>query len=462
MITAEEAARIEPVRQRVDEVLRHLELTENLDRQKVSAAVSFRTSTSMKQALDLRAELYHQEVSTEVINLETTMPSGAAGLLLYDVESVIRGELMIQDYLDPATRAFREDGQAEERPVKFVLTLPKDMSVVEPIPVVLFGHGLMTSRELLYLIASPLASAGYAALAIDLPYHGDRSVCLRESSCEEGASCDEVGQCRFDDGSEAEMVHVSVPFLSPLLEGTQYDELLNYPINSGEVFIDIENIVATRDHFAQAMLDLNQAVRVLRGPELGQAVIDHTGLWLGDGKDVEILYLGMSLGGILGSGLTAVEPEINDFVLNVPAADLTRLIEHSTAFHSSFEHALHDRDLERGTDDYFQFLNIVRWVLDPIDPLNLVQHAIQEPWAYEDPQTGDVLDDRQARVLIQMAEGDLVVPNIGTEVLSQRMGLPLTAYSPLLTDHAFLFDPNPLASSSRTAREDMIEFFDAR
>jgi hypothetical protein len=253
-----------------------------------------------------------------------------------------------------------------------------------------------------------------------------------------------------------------VPFLSPLLAGTQYDEMLNYPIGSGEVFIDIENIAGTRDHFAQAMLDLSQAVRVLRGPELGQAVVDHTGLWLGDGKDVEILYLGMSLGGILGSGLTATEPEISDFVLNVPAADLTKLIENSASFQTSFEHALHERDLERGSDGYFEFINIARWVLDPIDPLNLVQHALEQPFDYVDPMSGEPMEEREARVLIQMAEGDLVVPNIGTEVLSQRMGLPVRAYSPLVTNHAFLFDPNPLASSSRTAREDMIEFFDAR
>ncbi len=458
-LTDEDALRVEPLRLRVDELLSQLEATEGLRRDRVAAAVPFRTLRSMEHARARRARLYGDGLSTEVFDVEITEPTGAAALLLYDVESVIRGELLIHDYLDPRTRAFREDGEPQERRVKFVMTLPKDVSIIDPIPVVLFGHGLMTSRELLYMIASPLARAGYAAFALDLPYHGERAVCIRDSSCEEGATCDDEGQCRFSDGSEASLLEINVSYLGPLLEGTQYAELLNYPITSGEVFIDTHDVVATRDHFAQALLDLNQAVRVLRGPELEQAVVDHTGLWV-DGEDM--VYLGMSLGGIMGSALSAVEPKINDFVLNVPAADLTKIMEYSVTFRPAFESAMSSRGIEEsGDDEYIRFMTALRWLLDPVDPLNLVQHTIAQPFAYEEP-SGETITDRQARVLIQMAEGDRVVPNVATEALSERIGVDITLYSPLITDHAFLFDPNPLAPSSRSAREDLVEFFDAR
>lgn len=454
-----QARRLEPLRERVDDLLSHLETTESFDRRQVAAAVPFRTATAAQTLLERRAELYDRDVSTAVTNIETTAPSGLAGLfLLNNVETVIRGEMTILDYLDPTTRAWRDDGEPVEETAKFVLTLPEDVDITQPIPVVLFGHGLKTSRELLYLIAGELASAGYAAFAMDLPYHGDRAVCVEDKFCEEGASCDEEGQCRHPDGSKAEVREIEVMHLAPFLEGTQYDDLLNYPMNSGMVFIDMDSLHGTRDHFAQAMLDLNQAVRVIRGEELDDVVVGETGLWLGD----EILYLGMSLGGIVGAGLTAVEPEIDDFVLNVAAADLSLLIEHSVAFETVFEQAMDARDIEQGSDEYFTFLNAARWLFDPIDPLNLVQHAVDDPLDYVDPESGEVIDDRQARVMIQMAEGDLVVPNVGTEVLSQRMGIDYEKYEPGITDHAFLFDPTMLDGATRDARQDLIDFFDNR
>ena len=464
-LTDDEARRLEPHRQQVNHLLYHLWQSEDLDRADVAVAVPFRTTPSVDILLERRAELYEKDIPTEVIDIDTTWPSGAASLLLHNVEAVIRGKMPIYDHLDPETRAFRQDGEAEVDYVKFVLTLPEDVSVAEPIPVVLFGHGLMTSRELLYLIASVLATEGYAAFAPDLPYHGSRAVCIRDEGCVDGATCDDIGQCRYSDGTKAELKQFTVPHLAPFLAGTQYEDLLSYPIDSGEVFIDMNSIPATRDHFAQALLDLQQSVRVIQAPyqldqtsSLADWVVEETGLMLGD----EILYLGMSLGGILGSGLSATEAKIENFVLNVPAADLTQLIEHSHVFRPLFENALDDREITEGSDAYFQFMNAARWILDPVDPLNLVQHTVAEPLTYVDPETGEIIEDRQARVLIQQAEGDLVVPNVGTAILSERMGVDYINYEAGVTDHAFLFDPTNLSSATRQAREDIVEFFENR
>lgn len=455
-LSDEQAQKLEPLRRRVDDLLRELEASEDLERRDLAAAVPFRTAPAAAPLLARRAKLYEQEVSTAVTDIETTVPNDIFWQLLTDVESVVRGKMTILDHLDPATRAFYEDGHAEERQVDFVMTLPEDVPVEEPLPVVLFGHGLMTSRELLYLIAGELASAGYAAFALDLPYHGERSVCLEDDDCADGATCDELGQCRQGDGSKGALKDVQLGYLAPFLESTPYNDLLHYPMTSGEVFIDMASLVGTRDHFAQALLDLNQAVRVIRSEELSQAVVDATGLWVGE----EIMYLGMSLGGILGSSLSAVEPTIDDFVLNVPAADLIRLIENSVTFDSMFSHALDSRDIERGSDEYFTFINGTRWLLDPVDPLNLVQHTQRDLIDYDEPGQDGATGPRQARVLIQMADGDKVVPNVGTQALSQRMDVEIETYEPLITDHGFLFDPNPLAVATQQARQDLVDFFE--
>ncbi len=455
VLSDDEAMRLEPLREQVVEALDEAGPWSDA----VITAVPFRTASSATSVLERRQKLYDQQVSTEVTNIESTWPSGGAGLLLLGVESVIRGEMTVLDHLDPTTREFYPDGQAVERQAKFVLSLPEDVSVAEPIPVVLFGHGLMTSRELLYLVASEFGREGYAALSVDLPYHGGRAVCIRDEGCESGASCDtDEGVCRHDDGSEAGLNELDVTFMAPFLAGTQYEDLLSYPMDSGEVFIDMDSIPGTRDHFAQALLDLQQAVRVIQGEELGEAVVQESGLWLGD----EIVYMGMSLGGILGSALTATEPAIEDFVLNVPAADLTTLIEHSLVFEPLFEDALDARGIEEGSDAYFQFMNTARWVLDPVDPLNMVQHTVEAPLDYGAMDVDNMLDDRQVRVMIQQAEGDRVVPNIGTQRLSERMGVDFVNYQPGITDHAFLFDPTNTSAATRDAREDMMDFFEAR
>ena len=64
------------------------------------------------------------------------------------------------------------------------------------------------------------------------------------------------------------------------------------------------------------------------------------------------------------------------------------------------------------------------------------------------------------RVIIQMAEGDLVVPNSSSRSLSERADVPLQIYTPLISNHAFLFDPTSLEGAR--ARNAVVEFFDAR
>ncbi len=453
-----EAARLEPFREIIGELLAD-PASRGVSRAEIAAVVPFRTTSAASLMMEKRAQLYTQNVRTDVVNISVTKPSGALRLLLNNVDTIVRGELTVLDHLDPKTHAVEPGRAPEERLVNFSLTLPKQVGASKSVPVVLFGHGLMTSRELVYLIADELAQAGYAALAIDLPLHGERSICRLDSDCERDAHCGALNQCLFADGSRAKFSRFEIPHLVPFLRGTQYEELLSYPITSGAYFLDFENLFATRDRFGQAVLDLMQALRVLRGPEISDVTMKHAGMTI-DGNDV--MYLGMSLGGIVGASLSAVEPTLNHFVLNVPAADLMRLIEYSDIFKNTMTEALAQRGIRRGTDAYFEFSNMVRWILDPVDPINMVQHSVLDPIRYIDPIDGLEKRAPVKRVMLQMVDGDAVVPNEGTRALSERMGVPIKSYYPGILNHAFLFDPNPLASSTRAARQDMLDFYKVR
>lgn len=437
------AKTLEPVRRLGEPLLDALQSAQVL-RQDLGAALPFHTQSAAQPLMARRAELYTRDVRTDLVNVEAASPlERGLWLSMPFVKTVVTGQMFTLDALDPRTRVAWADGHAEERATSFVLTIPVGLDKDEPVPVVLFGHGLMTSRELTYLIANKLAGAGYAVFSLDLPYHGDRAVCLEDGECAGSATCDALGACVNADGSAGQVARIRVPFVDA-----------EFPISTGFAFIDVENLVGTRDHFAQALLDLMQGLRVIQGADWAR----YTGGYRLDGDD--IVYLGMSLGGILGANMAALEPGIQDFVLNVPGAGFLSLIENSQAFTSIFNASLARRDAPPGSDAYFEFANIIRWLLDPVDPLNIAHHATREPLQYVDPEDGQLRTMPPKRVLIQMAKNDAVVPNIATQILAERMGLTISEYEPSISNHGFLFDPVSL--SGRAARDEIVAFFDAR
>lgn len=441
------ASRLEPTRLENATMLSLMESSQGLSRDDLALAVPFRTVDAVSYMMDQRAKLYAENVRTDVVDVLDKSPNERGlPIVMRDVETIISGKLTVLDHLDRKTLRMREDGSYEERLVEFVLTIPESAKRGTPIPTVIFGHGLITSRELLYMITNKLAEAGYAAISLDLPLHGERSVCLRDSNCAgDRSTCDEERRCIDADGSPGRIN--AIEWIIP--DGP------SYPITSGEPFIIINDIEASRDHFVQAVMDLTQLVRVVRGADWAKA----TGGYVLDGQDM--VYLGMSLGGILGSILSVVEPTIETFVLNVPGAGLLEMMENSPAFSTLFANEVAARGIEsRESDAYFRFQNIIRWMLDPIDPVNVVQHAVREQGSYTDPYTGETITLPFKRVMIQMAESDSVVPNITTEILSERMGIDYRRYTPAISNHGFLFDPT--SGEGRRARNDMIDFFEGR
>jgi len=439
----ERAARLEPVRARMKPVLDFLESQGTL-RSSLVAAVPFETVNGLEYLMGLRSELYTRNTSTAVRNVVNQTPiQRGIPLILRDVETIVTGEMTILDYLDPATRGFRPDMTPQENSISFVLTIPEGVAPGTPIPVVYFGHGLFTSRELVYMIANTLAQEGYATFSIDLPYHGRRTPCTQDLDCV-GGRCDELGQCLLPDGSKGELATIS----SPWPDGPEW------PAVTGALFVDVEEMSTTPDHFAQAVLDLAQGLRVIRGADWASV----SGGYVLNGQDV--MYLGMSLGGILGSIFSAVEPTILSFALNVPGANFFQLLVTSGSFQTALQHVLDERNIERDTDEYFRFETSLRWLLDPVDPLNIAHHATIAPFEYVDPVDGQVKVSPIKRVMIQQAEGDIVVPNAATSSLSERMQVPIRNYTPLISNHAFLFDPTSLEGGR--ARRDVVEFFRER
>lgn len=443
VLDAESAAQLEPVRQQMAPVLDTLE-ARGIYRADLAAAVPFTTVSAVDYLNSLRNELYLKDIPATVQNTVVRSPNDRGlPIIMRDVETIVSGDMTILDHLDPRTQSFRTDGATTLGSTPFVLTIPESATPGQPIPVVLFGHGLFTSRELAYMIANRLAQEGFAVFSFDFPFHGQRTPCTQNLDCKDGGTCDELGQCILPDGSRGELTSVASPFPNGPV----------WPAVSGAKFVDIDNIASAPDHFAQAVTDLFQAVRVLKTVDWANV----TGGYVLNSNDV--VYLGMSLGGIMGAIFAGVEPAITSFALNVPGANFFQLLETSGSFETALAHVLEERGIQENTDEYFEFETAMRWLLDPVDPLNVVHHATLRPHRYIDPE-GELREFPRKRVIIQMAEGDVVVPNAATRSLSERSGVPIQSYSPLVSNHAFLFDPTSIEGGR--ARDAVVEFFDAR
>ena len=332
---------------------------------------------------------------------------------MLSTDRVVEGTIESPYFLDGVTRAWRTDGGHVVENVAFTATVPRGLASGAPVPVVIFGHGVMTERRFVLAIGDALARRGIAAIAIDLPYHGKRTHCLHGGPislvepttgelislppCKSGATCNPDGTCTGGG------------------TGNRLAEwpILGYPVASGAAFLEIEHIANTKDHFDQAVIDLGALARSLRAG-------DWRGVFGGPVDASRIYYAGQSLGGILGATFLAVEPTIDRAVLNVPGADLVDMFDDSTWFGPQVAGFFTREGIAAGSYEAERFLDVARWFVDAVDPLNL------------GPHTG------ARELFLQMATLDFIIPNPYTEALEAVTGAPRRDY---VAEHGFLVIP---------------------
>lgn len=198
--------------------------------------------------------------------------------------------------------------------------------------------------------------------------------------------------------------------------------IVSFPQASGGAFLDVDDMIATRDHFYQAVTDLSSLLRSL-----------HEGEWeaaIGHPIDPEVSYVGQSLGGIMGALFAATHPEVKRFVLNVPGSDLIDLFRESRVFGAHFDALLAREMVTSGSEEHDRLLNVARWIMDPVDPQSFAPYLLHRSF------DGGMLAPRTG--LIQMATLDFVIPNPYTERLETWSDLPRVNY---IAEHAFIVIP---------------------
>lgn len=237
-----------------------------------------------------------------------------------------------------------------------------------PRPTIVFQHGLTRSKEDMLALAFLACSQGFAVIGIDAVGHGSQT---------------QAG-------------------LNPLPPPAG---------QSGTGFIDPANLRLTRDHFRQTVADqMTLAHMIARGATdfNGNGIPD-----LAPNPPVRPVYIGQSLGGILGGIFLALEEDITTGVLNVAGGRLTNLLLNSPTISAQLLPGLAANGLEPGTISFRQFFWIAQTVVDDADPYNYAPRML----------AGSLKGNVPTAILVQEMLNDQVVPNSATTDLTIAMGL---------------------------------------
>jgi hypothetical protein len=381
----------------------------------------------------------------------TTTPVATPALSLFpgSVGTIAFGAFDSPDYETPG-KVIPAVGSATGTPavqgvnrIQFNLFLPAGTAPAGGWPVVMFGHGFgdnMHSSP--YAVASSMARRGLATIAINVVGHG-------------GGALGTLVVNRATGG----------PVVLPA-GGRGIDQNGNGAIDSTEG-VDAappQTLVSNRDGLRQTVIDLMQLVREI---EVGMDV-DGNG-----SRDLDanrIFYAGQSFGGIYGTKLLAIEPNVRAGVVNVPGGSIVEVARLAPVFRPlvwlnlvnrtpplanlpglfQFDENMPLRNQPPlvntvpGADAIQQQLGIAEWAQQAGNPVTYAPHLRRAPLA----------GVPQKSVILQFARGDQTVPNPTTSAIIRAGALqPQTTL--FRNDLAFAANPafpkNPHAFLTRIA-----------
>lgn len=287
--------------------------------------------------------------------------------------------------------------------VWFTVALPP--GDVSNVPLVVYQHGLGDDRSAIFGIADALCAEGFAVAAIDIPFHGMRA---------EGTAID----ARHAFGSTT-----GADLYGDLTGTSVYVGFVGVVDGSGPYVAF--HPTYPRDMLRQSVVDVMALVNALDrsdwsgvGTMGGPATIGFS--------DAPIGFVGVSLGGIIGTTFVTGEPRVGAAVLNVTGGELTNLVAFSSAFNETFlPLLLPSIGLDPAALDYAgsppRFLPEIALYQTLLDRGDSMAFA-------------PILATQNKHVLFQMAYDDEAVPNQATESLARAAGATIVDAMPRYSD----------------------------
>ncbi|MEN9799550.1 MAG: hypothetical protein RL653_3247 [Pseudomonadota bacterium] len=153
-------------------------------------------------------------------------------------------------------------------------------------------------------------------------------------------------------------------------------------------------------------------------------------------------FLGISMGHVLGGTLAALHPTLDRVMLHVGGAGFCTMMMRARPF------AAFLLLLDNSVRDALEQQKLVALLQAPFDRVDPATYA---PWVLAEKLPGTV-DDR--RVLLQFGLGDAVVPNLGSLLHAQLLGLPmLTPSAATAGYHGLAEQPGPITGSAASTAD---------
>lgn len=180
---------------------------------------------------------------------------------------------------------------------------------------------------------------------------------------------------------------------------------------------DFNLMTRVTDKLVQAAVQPTALTRVVRGQMLADPLLA-IGSSKADAKPpadaaADLIYYGNSLGGIMGTTMTSMHPDLKRMVMNVPGCTWSLLLNRSSDFKAFME--LVQGNYPDPFDEQIIFA-MTQSLWDLSDPVNFADHAVTDP--FPGTQAG-------RHALWTVSWGDSQVPNLSTGILNRVAGVPL-------------------------------------
>lgn len=201
--------------------------------------------------------------------------------LVPGASAVVTGEVQLTDFRD-ADGVARAANGATPSWERFVLVVPERAAGPDGAPVVIYGHGITTSKESMIVTATTNASRGLATIGIDVPNHGDRQ--------NEGG------------------------YVLDIATSKQFGRLASMPLQG--VVDQVSLLMAVQQHLGALQVTAPPSAE---RPERPAVRLDTD----------TIFYEGTSMGGVLGAAFVSLAPELDGAFLQVPGTGIADIIMNS-------------------------------------------------------------------------------------------------------------------------------------
>ena len=306
-------------------------------------------------------------------------------------------------------------------------------------PVVIFQHGTPRTRGDALLVADSFAAAGFATIAIDLPLHGitptDLFAALRIPGKERTFDLDLVNNTTLAPGPDGKVD------------------------DTGTHFINLANVLVTRDNIRQATSDQITLVKTI--PTID---FDHNGTPDLDGSRIH--FVGYSLGAIASVPLLAVNSDIKAASLPMGAIRLPYILQASSFYGPRINASLAAANaaLVPGTPLYNTFFRDAQTAVDSADGANYAAAAVASRKIHMMYIVGGAPNSTGGTWA-----PDATVPAPRSQALADLMGLPVFTSSGPVTGvgaqvrlnsgvHGSYLDPTPSAAVTLEMQQQIATF----